>query len=238
MEQVLEKLGFSEYKKRAYVTLVKLGRCKVGEIAKKASIPSSKVYETLRWLYENGYISLVSERPLIYKANDPKSVLKSDVRDKIAKLRALEEEICKINTNLGVSEKAAFEVVYGRNPFFKKVKEAVAKSDKSIIAIVKNWRLDYELKELTSEFVKRGGKARFLGPMMQQNKSNVAEWKRIGVLVKRFSPETTRFTVWDGKTIAIGFKDDKERDYFSLWIQNEHLGKIFTDCFNSIWNGK
>jgi sugar-specific transcriptional regulator TrmB len=238
MEQLLGKLGFSEYKKRAYIAIIKLGRCKAGEVAKKANIPSSKVYETLDWLYRNGYISLVSAKPLIYKANDPKSVLKSDVRDKIAKLKALEEEINKISTNLGVSEKASFEVVYGRDPFFKKVKEAVARSEKSILAIVKNWRLDYELKELNTGFIKKGGKMLFLGPVTSMNRTRVAEWKKIGVKVKNFVPEMTRFTIWDGKLIAIGFKDEKERDYFSLWIQNEHLGKIFTDYFNSIWDSK
>lgn len=236
MEKILNELGFSEYKKRTYLAIIKLEKAKVGQIAKSANIPSSKIYEILRWLYENGYISIVSQKPLMYKANDPKSILKSEVSSKIDVLKKIENEINNLNTHLDVAEKANFQIVYGRDAFFKKVKEVVSKSDKSIIAIVKNWRLDYELKILTKEFVKKGGKGRFLGPIKKENKNLIKEWNETGIKTKNFNPDTTRFTIWDERIITIGFKEENKKDYFSLWIENEYLGKILTDYFNKLWN--
>jgi sugar-specific transcriptional regulator TrmB len=233
--KVLDSLGFSRYKKKAYLALIRLEKAGAVQIAKKAGIPSSKIYEVLQWLYENGYVSLVSQRPLVYKANDPKTVLRSDVRSRIGELRSIEKEISRMSTGLGFTEKAVFEVVKGRGAFFKKVKEAVARSDSSIVAIVKNWRLDYELRELSSEFVSQGGVMRFMGPVNKGNKQLVNEWKKMGVQVKNIMPEATRFTVWDGKTVAIGFKEEGDKEYLSLWIENEYLGKILTRHFEGLW---
>lgn len=234
MKNVLRKLGFSEYKARAYIALVGMKRGSVGEIAKKSNIPSSKIYETLKWLYENGYISIISQNPLVYRANDPKHVLKSEVEARIEALKDIKKEIGRIKTNLEVAERGNFQIVYGRNSFFKKVKEAVSQSRKSIIAVVKHWRIDHELIELIREFIARGGKMRFLGPVNTKNRNKVRIWTDIGTEVKNFNPESTRFTVWDGRIITVGFKDSG-KDYFSLWIENEYLGKVLTSHFNSIW---
>jgi sugar-specific transcriptional regulator TrmB len=233
---VLDKLGFSSYKKKVYLALLRLGESGAVQLAKKSGVPSSRIYEVLDWLQENGYVSLVGERPLVYKANDPKHVLRSDVRSRMAELREVDAEISRLGAGLalGGAGSARFEVVKGRDAFFKKVKQAVASSEKSIVAIVKNWRLDYELRSLTSEFVGRGGRARFLGPVAKENRQLVAEWKKMGVDVKRFLPDTTRFTVWDGRTVAIGFKEEG-KDYLSLWIENEYLGRILVQHFENAW---
>jgi len=237
MEKILDKLGFSEYKKKAYIALIRLEKASAGEIAKKSKIPTSKVYEILHWLYENGYISIVSQKPLVYKANDPKSLLKSQVKDRISELKDIEQEINNIKTNLGVAEEGNFQIVYGKAAFFKKVKEATQKSKNNIIAIVKNFKLDYELRELTKDAIEKGAKARFLGPT-NLNKEAIAEWKKTGVKIKNFIPDSTRFTVWDKKIITIGLKDQGRKDYVSLWMENEYLGKILTDYFDRIWKGK
>ncbi|MFH1211885.1 MAG: helix-turn-helix domain-containing protein [Candidatus Woesearchaeota archaeon] len=235
MDSILDRMGFSEYKKKAYLALVKLEKGTAIEISRKSNMPTSKIYETLKWLYENGFISVVSEKPLTYRANDPKAVLKSEVNSRISELTAIRKDIDKISTSLPVAEKASFQVAYGRDAFYKKVKEAVSRSNESIVAIVKHWRLDYELRVLNIEFTKKGGSLRLLGPVTKENKSLVEEWKKSGAKTKHYIPDSTRFTVWDEKIIAIGFKEKEKNDYFSLWIENEYLGKILTRYFNSIW---
>ena len=235
MDKILDKIGFSEYKKRTYLALIQLKKAKVGDIAKKSRIPSSKIYETLNWLYEKGYISIVSPHPLIYRANDPTAIINSDIKSQMKILHEIEDELKKLKTDLTVAEKGNFQIIYGRDAFYNKVKESVGNSKKTIVAIVKNWRLDNELFELTKAFVEKGGTGRFLGPINSKNKSNVENWSKMGVKTRNFSPEETRFTIWDERIIAIGFKQEGERDYFSMWIENEYLGKILTTHFNQLW---
>ncbi|MFA5796749.1 MAG: helix-turn-helix domain-containing protein [Candidatus Woesearchaeota archaeon] len=238
MDKILDKMGFSTYKKRAYLALIKLEKAKVGEIAKKTNIPSSKIYETLNWLYAKGYISVVSPHPLIYRANDPKPIIGSEIKLQMNALKEIEEELKKIKTGLTVAERGSFQIIYGRDAFYTKVKESVNTSKKSIVAIVKSWRLDNELFELTKEFTAKGGTARFLGPITPENKPKIKYWNEIGVKTKHLIPDETRFTIWDERIIAIGLKQEGEREYFSLWIENEYLGKVLTAHFNQLWNSK
>jgi len=238
MEKILDEFGFSEYKKKAYLALLKLEKGSACEVAKKANIPSSKVYEVLSWLYAKGYVSIISEKPLLYKANNPKFILKSETKSKIERLKELEKEIDKkFIFPLEVADKSFFQIVKGRDPFFKKVKEAVENSDKKVIAVVKNWRTDKELLDLCSSFIQKGGSIRFLGPINEKNKINVQAFIDVGVQVKEFDPESTRFTVWDGKLVTIGFKENK-KNYLSLWVENKYLGEILCSYFESLWNKK
>lgn len=234
MNEILSQLGFSQYKKKAYLALISLRKASVHQISKKANIPSSKLYEVLSGLYEEGYISLVSQKPIIYVANDPKAVLGSEVKNKLQSLQNLKNKIDSLNLGVGVVQEGKFQITYGRESFFKKVKEAVSKSNQNIVAIVKSFRIDHDLKKLTKQFMDKGGAVKFLGPI-DKNSLFIDAWKEIGVKIKNFIPEGTRFTVWDSKIIAIGFKDSKEKDYFSIWIENEFLGKILVDYFNKLW---
>ena len=228
-------MGFSEYKKRTYNVLLKLENATVGQISKKAKIPSSKIYEVLSWLYENGYISIVNQKPLVYAINNPRAVLKSEIRTRIDRLKDMEIEINKLKTGDEFSGSADFQIVYGRNSFFKRVKDAVTRSEQTIFAVVKSWRLDYELKELTKDFIIRGGEVKFLGPINKENRAQVSEWKKIGVQIKHYIPESTRFTIWDGKLMTLGLKDEGSKDYFSLWMENEYLGRILAEYFDKLW---
>ncbi len=235
MEKILDKMGFSMYKKKAYLALLHLEKAGAITIAKHANIPTSKVYEILNTLYCEGYISVVSPHPLIYRANDPRPIITSKIKTQIDALKIVEDELRKWNARTTITEQGTFQIIYGRDAFYTKVKEAVAGSQKSIIAIVKNWRLDHELAELTKTFTAQGGKARFLGPIMKETRQKIQYWHEIGVKTKHYVPNETRFTVWDGRIITIGFKQENTREYFSLWIENEYLGKILTQHFESLW---
>jgi sugar-specific transcriptional regulator TrmB len=234
LDKVLEKLGFSEYKKKAYISLMNLNIATNSDISEDSGIPTSKSYEIMNWLYKNGYISIINDKPLTYKINNPKSILKSEVLSRIDKLKEIEENINSLNFLVNNESKDNFEIIQGRNSFFKKVKETVLKSNNNIVAFVKNWRLDYELTQLNIEFIKRGGTIKFMGPINSETQYLVDEWKKQGALVKNYKPNSTRFTVWDNRYITIGFKEEK--DYFSLWIDNEFLANILVDYFNSEWD--
>lgn len=233
MKEILKQLGFNEYQRKTYLALTSIKKGKVGEIAKRSKVPTSKLYEILNKLADQGYISITLKKPLTYKANDPKPILKDKLNQQKDKINSLEKQIANINLKLPTTQKSSFEIVVGKANFYSKVKEAVANSNKSIIAIVKSWKLDQELKNLMVKFKEKDGKARFMGPITKDKKDFLEAWEKIGVKIKQLKPEETRFTVWDGKIITIGLKDPD--NYISLWIENEYLGKILTDHFNSIW---
>jgi sugar-specific transcriptional regulator TrmB len=69
---VVEKLGdfgLSEYESRVYFVLLTLGESRVGNVAKKAYVPQSKMYEVLERLVDKDFIEQTTkQRPVIYCA--------------------------------------------------------------------------------------------------------------------------------------------------------------------------
>jgi sugar-specific transcriptional regulator TrmB len=231
VKELLRELGFSEYKSRTYIALAQLKTASAPAIAKKARVPPSKVYELLDALEEDGYVNRILKSPAQYSLNNPKEALKKAIAKKEFEVKRLQD----MYRNLELPQSASagsFTIVYGRDAFFERVKLAVQQSKKSIVGIVKNWRLDYELKTLIEEFVERGGEIRLMGPASP--KPLIKEWHSIGTMTKAYDPPETRFTVWDNRIVVIAKKD--AYDYYSLWIENEMLASILVEHFEKAWD--
>ncbi|MBT4823830.1 TrmB family transcriptional regulator [Candidatus Woesearchaeota archaeon] len=235
IEQVLDRLGFSEYKKKAYLTLLKLKKATPCKIAKVSGIPSSKIYEVLSWLYEKGYIVQVSEKPAVYEANNPKYTLGSEIKSRMSDLEELKQEVNKIESNIEITEKGTFSVIKGYDGFFKKMKEVTQRSTKSSIGIVQNWKTDKEILDLEKDAIKRGVKIRYLGPIQESTKEFVNIRKKFGVEIRDYNSPHTRFGVWDDKIVMISLRKDTKEEFMSLWIENEVLSKIFVESFENLW---
>lgn len=72
----LERLGFSEYEARAYVSLLRKSRQNGYEVAKESGIPRANVYTVLAKLVERGAVlTLTGENGPRYAAVDPQSLV-------------------------------------------------------------------------------------------------------------------------------------------------------------------
>ena len=235
MEEILTKLGFSEYKKKAYLTLLKLKKATPCKVAKVSGIPSSKIYEVLSWLYEKGYLVQISEKPVIYEANNPKYILGSEIKSRMNELDELKNQVDKIESNIEITEKGTFSVIKGYAGFFKKMKEVTQRSTKSSIGIVQSWKTDKEILDLEKDAIKREVKIRYLGPVNEETKPFIDARKEFGVQIRNHTSPVTRFAVWDSKILMISIRRDDDERFMSLWIDNEGLSKIFEEHFESLW---
>lgn len=92
LSRELRKLGLTSYQARCYVFLVKLGPSDPRKLAAKASVPYPNAYEALRRLAGMGWVELVTERPAVYRARDPSTILEetqSKLRDTFDSLEAM-----------------------------------------------------------------------------------------------------------------------------------------------------
>ena len=99
LTRILSEMGLSNYKIEVYITLVRIRYGTVQQIAKHCKVPACKIYENLKWLHENGYITQISQKPLSYRANNPKSIIKSEIEEEKGKLENLERDLEKIKLN-------------------------------------------------------------------------------------------------------------------------------------------
>src|ERR1041385_197872 len=57
----LQRIGFTQYEARVYLTLARAGALNGNEISLASEVPSSKTYETLRKLMQKGAVAVFAE---------------------------------------------------------------------------------------------------------------------------------------------------------------------------------
>ena len=75
LKMALENADLTGYEAEAYLTLVDHGRLPAVDVAKKSSVPTSQVYETLRSLETKGYVETIDEERLHAEPSDPVEIL-------------------------------------------------------------------------------------------------------------------------------------------------------------------
>ncbi len=72
----LEKIGFTVNEAKVYLSLIRMGPCFAGKIAKEAFMDRSSTYNALKQLIERGIVSTVYEnKRTIYVPADPKKIV-------------------------------------------------------------------------------------------------------------------------------------------------------------------
>ncbi len=236
LKAILSEIGLSSYKIETYISLLKIKSGTVQQIAKSSTVPSCKIYESLKWLHENGYISMISQKPLAYRANNPKSVINSEIEKNKEKLDKLKNELETVDINLPVAEKDIVQITSTREAYFKKMKEFAGNVKKSIVYTARHWKVDAELIRLLQEKIKQGVQIRGIGPVSSKEEKNISWLKEIGVKIKKAELEETHFAVYDNSFVVISLRKEPEKsDYNSIFIKSETLAEILTNHFNSIW---
>ncbi|MHA2067525.1 MAG: TrmB family transcriptional regulator, partial [Candidatus Thorarchaeota archaeon] len=67
LEPLLRDMGMKEYETKAWIALLNRGACTADTISKAASIPVTRVYETLENLEKRGLVVVQRTRPKRYR---------------------------------------------------------------------------------------------------------------------------------------------------------------------------
>ncbi|WP_240145874.1 TrmB family transcriptional regulator [Halococcus salsus] len=75
LHAILEEAGLSPYQADAYETLLELGSASASEIATTSGVPQPRIYDVLRALEDDGYVTTYNRDRLYAQANDPSEAL-------------------------------------------------------------------------------------------------------------------------------------------------------------------
>jgi sugar-specific transcriptional regulator TrmB len=74
MLSALKKLGLTHYGAKSYIVITTFGPINATTIAKEANIQRTKIYDVLKKLEEEGWITVEhGKRPMLFSAQDPKA---------------------------------------------------------------------------------------------------------------------------------------------------------------------
>ncbi len=115
IEETLQELGLSRRESICYTALLELGSSSIGDIVKKAGIPSSKIYEILDKLIKRGLVSYVIKNNVkYYQSSDPKTLINYIEEKK----RKIEEVMPQLLLKQKFTKKQSVELFEGQKAVF------------------------------------------------------------------------------------------------------------------------
>ncbi|MFC1723571.1 TrmB family transcriptional regulator [Nanoarchaeota archaeon] len=240
MDQIklLQRLGFTEYEARAYLSLAKLGPSAVREIVLDSKLPRNKAYEALQRLEEKRKVISLPVSPKKFKILDPDQ-LKEEVKD----LTGSVNDLIKLVHQPKVKEfKDLFWILQGRKAIWEKLAMQNKKARKEILTcngvpvpVPKNQRVLRETCE-------RGVKVKMIVPAGASQKG-IDYWKKTGAEIrlfneKKYGPLLPRICIFDNEVarLTIGKPEvPKSEDYITIWTESKAFAQMLRNHFMNMW---
>ena len=109
--KILEEIGFSKSEAIVYLTLLKIGKTKSGEIIKQTSLQSSVVHNTLNSLIDKGFATYILEGKIKHYQSVSPNLIKDYIKSKekdfeeiLPELQNIEKKSKEKQTNVKVYE--------------------------------------------------------------------------------------------------------------------------------------
>ena len=236
----LQKLGLSPYEAKSYVALLKHGSMGGKEIAKKSGVPPTSVYRNLESLREKGFVQLLQQEPLVYRAVEPEIALTHYVNFKKVLLEEVETEAIKelnqIKETGRIDKKEeVLEVYSGREQSYEIGKRLIMEAKKEFLMIGRGEKQSIiDLIQDLKPAVAREVEVRFIITTFDENKELIQLLKYEGIKIKYFPLHNFSMLIKDGEESQLVVKKEKEKRIV-LKIMNKDLSQAHVDYFNSIW---
>lgn len=241
----LKEIGLNEYEVKAYMALIRYGTQTGKDVAKHSEVPPTRVFDTLRSLADKGLVSIVKEKPMLFKAIEPEDGVKTLFEKKIDSLKSLEKEVI---SSLKEVERKPIEkpkieekvtVLLGFQKMYEYSLKKIEKAEKQVLIFSVGEEIPYSMKIAIRRLTKRVSDVRFIATKYDEENMHVLkEFSTFGWKMKHY-PSTGEYTfmVTDKKIVMINVRDpNRPEDRISIFFENPELAKSLAEYFDALWN--
>jgi len=244
IELKLRNAGLTDYESRVYLALLEIGEGTSGDIIKKASIHTGKIYEILESLKNKGLISEVMKNNIKnYSATQPERIF-DYLNVKKGELEKTEMDISAIMPLLLQKVKSAakkpikIEVYTGFEGFKTAFSKEMSKYSKNTEVLVFGIQPKSEYDKKISDFFTYS-----VYPERKRKKVLTRKIKDISSMNKQSNskyPKRVKYLDYKSLTIIEIYKDLVMIESFLqnpiiLTIESEEVSKSFKDQFEMMW---
>jgi len=129
---LLEDYGITEEEARFYVGLLRIGTGKVSEISHYTNTDRVKGYKILENLRNQGFVTSTLSSPILFSANDPRTVFDELLKKKKSGIQRLEKNLARLIENLEKLKGHTVEtnlpklsVISGRDNIYNEIKKII-----------------------------------------------------------------------------------------------------------------
>jgi sugar-specific transcriptional regulator TrmB len=240
--EALEIFNFTKAETKIYLTLLKLGESKVGDIIKYSKISSSNTHACLEKLLKKGAISFILKNKIkyFYPANPEnlKYIIENEKEKINEKEKELLELIPKINSiprEKEISQGAEIFIgTIGLKSAFKKLTTPINtketsmffyKSEPETIEIIHEFYSKLELSKEYNEIKQKGIASINYKKYMNKRKNSKVKMKYTNL------PIPSSINIYDNKTLIISWSKTPT----AFLITSKQITETFKNLFQEIW---
>lgn len=137
--RVLRELGLTEYEASIYLALVMYGEATAKELSRKSGVPYTRAYDALESLERKGWIEVIEERPLVFRAKAPIDVselVKDDLRRRMEEIEKVFRDSLQPLYEAKGSERSEFFILRSRGSIASRLESLIDSSTRSLEIMV------------------------------------------------------------------------------------------------------
>ena len=262
----LQQIGFKEYESKIFLVLLKGSALSASEIAEKADIRRTAVYEILKSFTTRGFCNEIETNTILkFEIIDPRVIadkiekeISQNNSSKIENLKATfnEFEILHRTEESTNSKNVNIELIRGFNKHRQaKFMELMKNAKKEVLFMIRlEGYVSEELESDANEFIKRGGviksiyEASLDFKIIKDNSRQNAtindlirictRFEKTGEHVKISKSELSNMTIFDRKIVFTNIqdKDVPRHNNADIIIKNESYANRMIDLFELYWS--
>lgn len=240
----LKEIGLNEYEIKAYTALIKYGTQAGKDVAKHSGVPPTRVFDTLKSLADKGLVSIIREKPMLFKPIEPEDGVKNLFERRIESLKSVEKEAISSLKEIEkkTAEKPKIEekitVLLGFQKMYEQAIRKMEKAEKQILIFSVGEEIPYSMKTAIKKAVKKVSDVRFIATKCDESNMHVLkEFETFGWKMKHY-PSTGEYTffVVDKKIAMINVRDPEHtNDRISVFFEVPGLANSLSEFFEVMW---
>ena len=237
----LEYLGFKPKEAEIYLALLELGEASIIQIAKKAGIKLTTVYNILRDFVNRGLItSAVRKTRKVYFIEDPRS-LKSDLREKENAIDKLMPELLAIQNILPSKPRITFyEGVGGMKELYQDTLNSLKEGDTILSYTGLSDFSKLMPQEYNEYYIKERVKKKIRIKIIASPSPTAEEWQKsagselreiriVHDMPFRFDADTE---IYANKVALISYREN----FLGVIIESKEISQMQRSAFELMWN--
>lgn len=242
----LQKLGLTYYEAKAYLALMMTGVTKPSVIAEESGIPRTKIYEVLKKLEENNWITIEKGRPSTITPKYPKEVIEEKKSTFNSNIDSLSNELSMSYDNMMSDETLKVRVLHSIDSIAQLTAEMIERAEKRIMFMGSLYS-PLEIEIIQNQLLKakqRGVSIRIITVptiKIKDGEINIIEYlSAVKNDIKIGHPYFIKSVMVDDKEILLMLSRVKDEipdlhNMIAIWIPDPSLTSYMASVFDMDW---
>ncbi|KAF5086726.1 Sugar-specific transcriptional regulator TrmB [anaerobic digester metagenome] len=238
----LQKLGLTYYEAQAYISLMTLGVAKPSVIAEESGVPRTRIYEVLKKLEKDKWVTVEKSRPATVTPTYPRKVLEERKLLINHEIDSLSNELAMIYDDVIQKDVPKIRVVYSQESIKQMALDVLGNAKNRIVSMGSLY-LPGELEALKDSLLRakeRGVSIRIISKPLEDLDKEMVDGFNEFVDVKAGHPYCLKTIMVDNReTILIMAKVENGvpnlEDVIAVWITSPQLTSYMWSIFDRDW---